>query len=134
MEWLTDTAVCCLTDFIFKSIIWLLNGHATMIPLLPLQIDPDGIPVFRMSLNDVPNLPGVKIAHLFPNPEIFNIHSVMYFHLASSPFCIVKAFLHDVQHAMIDLVKSQIFMVLQFLIGRISIQYHHCECPLAIAP
>jgi hypothetical protein len=129
MEWFTDTAVYCLTDFITKSITWLLNGHVSMIQLLPIRIDPDGIPVFRLLLNDIPTLPGVKFAKLFSCPEKFNLHFVMYFLSVPTPFCIIKAFYFHILYAIIDLVKSQIFLALQILIGRISLQCHHCQCP-----
>jgi hypothetical protein len=71
MEWFSDTAVYCLSDFISKSIIWLLNGHASMKPLVPLRIDPDGIPVFRLLINDIPTIPGLQFTKLFPDPEKF---------------------------------------------------------------
>jgi hypothetical protein len=79
MEWFSDTAVYCLADFISKSTIWLLNGHASMTPLLPLRVDPDGIPVFCLLLSDIPTIPGLQVTKVFPNPEKHNIHSIMYF-------------------------------------------------------
>jgi hypothetical protein len=87
----SDTAVYCLADFISKSTIWLLNGHASMTPLLPLRVDPDGISVFRLLLSDIPTLPGLQFTKILPNPEKHNIHSIMYFVLVSQPFCIIKA-------------------------------------------
>jgi hypothetical protein len=130
MGWFSDTAVYCLSDFISKSTIWLLNGHAAMTPLLPLRVDRDGIPVFRLLLNDIPTLPGLQFTKVFPNPEKFHIYSVMYFTVASQPFCIIKAHSFDIVHALSELVKGQIFLALQLLIGRISIQCTHCQCVL----
>jgi hypothetical protein len=101
-----------------------------MTPLLPIRVDPDGIPVFRLLLSDIPTLLGLQFTKVFPNPEKFNIHSVMYFVVASHPFCIIKAHSFDIVHALSELVKAQIFLALQLLIGQISIQCTHCQCVL----
>jgi hypothetical protein len=91
MDWFSDTAVYCLSDFISKITIWLLNGHISMIPLVPIRIDPDGIPIFRLALADIPTIPGLHFKKVFPQPEKYNIHSVLYFLSASQPYCIIKA-------------------------------------------
>jgi hypothetical protein len=101
-----------------------------MTPLLPLRVDPDGIPVFRLLLSDIPTLPGLQFTKVFPNPEKHNIHSIMYFVLVSQPFCIIKAHSFDIVHAILEVVKAQIFLALQLLIGRISIQCTHCQCSM----
>jgi hypothetical protein len=66
----------------------------------------------------------------FQNPEKHHIHSIMYFVLVSQPFCIIKAFSFDIVNAITEVVKAQIFLALELLVRRISIQCIHCQCPL----
>jgi hypothetical protein len=128
MDWFSDTAVYCLSDFISKITIWLLNGHISMIPLVPIRIDSDGIPLFRLLLADIPTIPGLRFKKVFPQPEKFNISYVMYFLSASQPYCVIKAHSFNIQHALQQVMKGQIFIALQLLIGRISMQCNHCQC------
>jgi hypothetical protein len=99
-----------------------------MIPLVPIRIDSDGIPIFRLTLADLPTMPGLHFKKVFPQPEKYNIHSVLYFLSAPQPHCIVKAHSFNIHHALTQVMKGQIFVALQLLIGRISMQCNHCLC------
>jgi hypothetical protein len=95
---------------------------------VPVRIDSDGIPIFRLNLADLPTMPGLHFKKIFPHPEKYNIHSVLYFLSDSRPHCIIKAHSFNIHNALTQVMKGQIFLALQFLVGRISMQCSHCLC------
>jgi hypothetical protein len=99
-----------------------------MIPLVPIRIDSDGVPIYQLILADLPTMPGLHFKKVFPHPEKYNIHSVFYFLSEPRPYCIIKAHSFHIYYALTQIIKGQIFVALQFLIGRISTQCNHCMC------